>query len=282
MFRAAFQGTVIRSEPAYRPRPDTMEGYHKFSNGDYDAFVAIGALEAIAERTRRAAPDEMIGYLAGRPFRDAKGSYAVVTEAIFAQSARCGPTTVETTLDDEQGLLATLSTHHPLAERLGWFHSHPFWLPTYSQPDKENQRYWSEPYQLGLLACLDLAGGVSVFAFRGPEAEASHPPYTALCSSRARLPAFRPVLGKEDRETAASTLRHAEQKSQRPSLWLLTLAVLVVWPIAYLAGVWMIVQAIRESRDDRATADWVGQPTKKTSATTNAPGSGGCSRRFPW
>src|SRR5262245_42695962 len=126
MFHTVFQGTIIRSEPAYRPRPVTVPGYHKFSNGAFDAFVALSALEAIAEKARQAAPNEMIGDLVGRPFRDAKGSYAVVTEAVFAESARCGPVTVETSLDDEQGLLKTLLANHPLAERLGWFHSHPF------------------------------------------------------------------------------------------------------------------------------------------------------------
>ncbi len=287
MFRAAFQGTAIRSEPAYRPRPDTMQGYHKFSNGDYDAFVALDALEAIAERTRRAAPDEMIGYLAGRPFRDAKGSYVVVTEAIFAESARCGWTTVETTLDDEQGLLATLSTDHPLAERLGWFHSHPFDMPTYSATDLENQRFWSEPYQLGLLACLDLAGGVRVFAFRGPEAEAIHPPYTASPRSLGCTPAFRLVRETERHEVAPRATQPAEKQShRRPGLVLLTLAVGVVWPIAHLSGVWMIVQALREGRGNAARTvgvapvevsspvaskavtlpESVGPPSQKTSA----------------
>ena len=73
MFRAVFQGTIIRNEPAYRPRPVTMPGCHKFTAGAYDAFVGRSALEAIAAKTRQAAPNEMIGYLVGRPFRDAIG-----------------------------------------------------------------------------------------------------------------------------------------------------------------------------------------------------------------
>jgi len=254
MFRAVFHGTIIRNEPAYRPRPVTMPGYHRFSNGNYDAFVALSALEAIADKARQAAPNEMIGYLVGRPFRDAKGPYAVVTEAIFAESARCGPVTVETSLDDERRLLSTLLADHPLAERLGWFHSHPFFMPTYSPTDLENQRFWSEPYQLGLLACLDRAGGVSIFAFRGPEAETIRPAYTPSCSSTSTcVPTFQPMRGMEHRKTTAKTAPPTEQTTRRRLLpALLTLAVAVIWPIVYLIGVWMIVQAMREGRDSPA------------------------------
>jgi proteasome lid subunit RPN8/RPN11 len=228
-----------------------MPGYHKFSNGGYDAFVAFRALEAIADRAREAAPNEMIGYLVGRPFRDAKGPYAVVTDAIFAESARCGPVTVETTFDDEQRLLTTLLAHYPLAERLGWFHSHPFFLPTYSQTDLENQRFWSEPFQLGLLACLDQAKSVSIFAFKGPEAEAIFPPFTAGGSSRACGPKFRPMRAMEHSLATSRTEPPAEQKRRRwPSLVLLTLAVGIVWPIVYLISMWMMIQTIREDCDN--------------------------------
>jgi proteasome lid subunit RPN8/RPN11 len=253
MFRAPFQGTIIRNEPAYRARPVTVPGYHKFSNGEYDAFVQLSTLEVIADKARQAAPNEMIGYLVGRPFCDAKGPYAVVTDAIFAQSARCGPMTVETTLDDERGLLTTLLVDHPLAERLGWFHSHPFFMPTYSPTDLENQRFWSEPYQLGLLACLDPAGSVSIFAFRGPEAEAIHPPYTTSGGDSNRVPTFRPMRAMQNRKATPKPALPTKQKRQRRySLTVLTLAVGVVWPIVYLIGVGMLVQAIQEGRNTAA------------------------------
>jgi len=254
MFRSVFQGTIIRNEPAYRPRPVTMPGYHRFSGGDYDAFVALGALEAIAEQARRAAPNEMIGYLVGRPFRDARGSYAVVTEAVFAESARCGPVTVETTLDDEQRLLATLQADHPLAERLGWFHSHPFFMPNYSSTDLENQRFWSESYQLGLLACLASDGSVSVFAFRGPESEAVHPSYAASCSPHPNgVPALQSEWGTEHEETTPTMAQPTKQTGhQQSGLALLVLVAGVVWPIIYLIGVGMIVQAVREGREGAA------------------------------
>jgi proteasome lid subunit RPN8/RPN11 len=262
MFRAVFQGTIIRNEPAYKPRPAAMAGYHKFTNGAYDAFVALAALEAIADKTRRAAPNEMIGYLVGRPFRDAGGPYAVISAAVFADSARCGPVTVETTLDDERGLLATLLADHPLAEKLGWLHSHPFFLPSYSDVDLENQRFWSEPYHLGLLACLDPAGTVSVYAFRGPESEPIFPPHMA-CGPHNGPPPFRSVPGAHKGETTPKTQTtpkaagSAERTTRRSwGLALLALAILVVWPTVDLIGARMIVQAIREGRDGQD-----GEPT---------------------
>src|SRR5579871_1860698 len=251
MFHAAFQGTIIRNQPVYRPRPDTMPGYHKFTNGNYDAFVAHSALEEIAWRAREAAPNEMIGHLLGRPFRDAKGSYAVVTAAIIAESARCGPATVETTLDDEQGLLQTLLVDHPLTERLGWFHSHPFAMAKYSPTDRENQRFWSEPYQLGLLAYLGRDGGVGIIGFRGPESEAIHPAYTASLSAHSnRVPAFRPLRETETRKTTPKAPPPTKRTTRRHfSDVLLTLAVGIIWPVVFLMGVSMIVQAMREGRD---------------------------------
>jgi proteasome lid subunit RPN8/RPN11 len=252
-FRPHFQGTIVRNEPAYRPRPSSMPGYHKYSNDTYDAFVARTALEAIAERTILAVPNEMIGYLVGRPFRDAKGAYAVITEAIFAESAHCGQARAETTFDDERRLIATLLSEHPLAERLGWLHSHPFDMPRYSPTDLENQRFWSEPYQVGLLACLDGAGGVSVLAFRGPESEAISPPYMAPCPHSDKVPEFRPLRKIEHQDTALKAGAPVNPvRERRPSLAWLTLAVGVVWPLAFLLGVWMIVQAMRDGHERAA------------------------------
>jgi proteasome lid subunit RPN8/RPN11 len=246
MFQAGFRGTIIRNEPAYRPRPVAMAGYHKFTSGNYDAFVKIAALEAIAGRARRAAPNEMIGHLLGRPFRDARGFYAVVTEAVVAESARCGPVTVETTLDDERELAGSLQADHPLAERLGWFHSHPFFMPYYSPTDLENQRFWGESYQLGLLACLERTGGVSIFAFRGPEAEEVQPPYMTSGRPDNYVMPFRPAAAIANREPAPKP--EGRPTNRRPSRVLLTLAMVVLLPAVYLAGAWLMVQDIRTGR----------------------------------
>ncbi|HEY7327866.1 MAG TPA: Mov34/MPN/PAD-1 family protein [Gemmataceae bacterium] len=273
MFDTAFQGTIIRNQPTYRPRPDTMPGYHKFTKGTYDAFVAHSALEAIAWRAREAAPDEMIGHLVGRPFRDAKGSYAVVTEAIVAESARCGPATVQTSFDDETGLLDTLLANHPLAERLGWFHSHPFPMAKYSATDRENQRFWSEPYQLGLLAYFDRDKSVSIIGFRGPESEAIHPPYTAsgnACPNH--VPTFRALPETETREPMPRTAKRTRRtKRRRPSHALLALAVGVIWPIVFLIGVWMIVQAIQEGRVSPVHPIAVAKDEEASAAQSSSP-----------
>jgi proteasome lid subunit RPN8/RPN11 len=253
VFQAVFQGTIIRNEPAYRPRPVSITGYHRYSGGSYDAFVKVSALEAIADRARRAAPHEMIGYLVGRPFRDAKGAYVFVTDAIFAESARCGPVTVETTFDDERDFAATLLADHPLGEKVGWFHSHPFYMPSYSPTDLENQRFWSEPFQLGLLACLDQTGAVTIVAFRGPEAEEVNPPYMTSGRSHNHVPPFRPVPAIENREIAPKAATPTDRSiNRRPSLALMTFAVAALFPIVNLIGVWLVIQEIRKGRDGAA------------------------------
>ena len=252
-----FQGTIIRNEPAFRPRPAVLPGYHKFSQGQYDAFVAVSALDHIAHEAQQAAPNETIGYLVGRPFRDAKGVYAVVTDAITATSARRGRATVETTLDDERQLLDTLLAKHPTSEKLGWFHSHPFYMPSYSSTDSENQQFWSESYHLGLLATLEcqsdtasISDAVTIHAFRGPESERLQPPYTT--ADRIADESFIPTSAFHPSFDLAQTGCGRRPNSQRaprrwPSLVAASIVVGIVWPTVYLVGVWMIIQATREN-----------------------------------
>lgn len=246
-----FQGIIIRNEPAFRPRPAVLPGYHKFSQGQYDAFVAVSALDHIAHEAQQASPNETIGYLVGRPFRDAQGVYAVVTDAITATSARRGRATVETTLDDERQLLDTLLAKHPTSEKLGWFHSHPFYMPSYSSTDSENQQFWSESYHLGLLATLECqSDAVTIHAFHGPESERLLLPYTVVDriaeeSSDTDL-AFDPLFGP-------AQAGHARRPDSQPaprhwaSFAMLTIVVGVIWPIMYLIGAWMIVQTTRDN-----------------------------------
>src|SRR6266481_1754347 len=97
-------GEIISNEPAYRPRPQTLPGYHRFfdADGRLEAFVAEVTLRTMVQEAADAAPNETIGYLVGRPFRDVAGPYAIVSAAIAAKKAKRGRTCVETTLQDEK------------------------------------------------------------------------------------------------------------------------------------------------------------------------------------
>jgi proteasome lid subunit RPN8/RPN11 len=165
------KGEIIRNEPAYRPRPQVLTGYHRFADGAgrFEGFVAVEALRTIAQEAANAAPDEAIGYLVGRPFRDGAGYYTIVSSVILAKKAKRSRTCVETTLQDEKSAVQTLEQCFPTCEKLGWWHSHPFDMHTYSRTDRENQAFYcSQSFQLGLLVCL-VGEEATVHAFHGPD-----------------------------------------------------------------------------------------------------------------
>ncbi len=165
------KGEIIRNEPAYRPRPQALTGYHRFAEGDgrFEALVAKETLRTIVQEAAEAAPDETIGYLVGRPFRDGLGYYTIVNSVIVAQKAKRGRTRVETTLQDEKSAVQALEQLFPTCEKLGWWHSHPFDMHAYSATDRENQAFYcSQPFQLGLLVCL-VGEEATVHVFRGPD-----------------------------------------------------------------------------------------------------------------
>jgi proteasome lid subunit RPN8/RPN11 len=165
------KGEIIRNEPAFRPRPQALTGYHRFAEGTgrFEAFVAEETLRTMVHEAAEAAPDETIGYLIGRPFRDSAGYYTIVNSVIVAQKAKRGRTRVETTLQDEKLAVQALEQTFPTSEKLGWWHSHPFDLHAYSAVDRENQTFYcSKLFQLGLLVCLVGEEG-TVHAFCGPD-----------------------------------------------------------------------------------------------------------------
>lgn len=250
-----FQGTIIRNEPAFRPRPEFVPEYHKFTKDQYTAFVSVSALEHIAHDARQTAPNETIGLLVGRPFRDGQGHYAIVTDAFTATSARRGPVNVETSFDDERRLVNTLTKQYPIAEKLGWWHSHPFAMPSYSAVDADNQRSWNEPYHLGLLASMDRGSQtVTIHAFRGPEGERLGPAYVSRIGATAELAAFATMAEEiPDTEVANRPVRSLFVASQEPNRnrWMRAAEVILgiaIYTAVLLAGVWWISHRLVEKR----------------------------------
>jgi proteasome lid subunit RPN8/RPN11 len=184
-------GGIIRNEPAYRPRPQALVGYHRFFDADkrFETFVAEVTLRTMVQEAADAAPNETIGYLVGRPFRDSAGPYAIVSAAIAAKKAKRGRTCVETTLCDEKSTVQALEQHYPICEKLGWWHSHPFNMHDYSGTDRENQAFYcSEPFQLGLLVCV-VGGEATVHAFAGPKSVLLDGDYKTLLPPKLALAA---------------------------------------------------------------------------------------------
>lgn len=160
-----------------RRRPKrTPEGFTRFSGGteNFEVYVHERAAKRIEEATTTAAPNETIGWLVGRAYQDEAGLYAFVCDALEATNAKRQRTYVQTSPKDELEFVNLLEEEFAWADRLGWWHSHPFAMHVYSATDEDNQRSWApEPYQLGLLAVME-GQRVTLRAFQGPEAIALH------------------------------------------------------------------------------------------------------------
>jgi proteasome lid subunit RPN8/RPN11 len=161
---------LIENAVHFRPRPQNLPGYHRYSNGQFDAFVhETDVLRTVADWAQRWDRTEIAGRLVGRVYRDDDGFWCVITGAILADF-RGGPTTVTTTDEDAAHTSRVLTENHPAEDLMGWFHSHPFGLDNYSSVDRANQAQWGKAYHVGLLVARHL-DCIRVHAFVGPESE---------------------------------------------------------------------------------------------------------------
>lgn len=177
------QGITLTSkpstEPAYRRRPDPDASGFAMYEPEPDrptVFVCQSVIEKIADHSRDKGPDEAIGFLSGRVFRDDGGPWVVVSEAWCCQHARASRTTVETTDRDERLLEVWRHGEGIALDRLGWWHSHyELRFHQYSGVDRDNQGLWCpKPWQVGLLVLVD-DGAVRVRCYQGPRSEALSP-----------------------------------------------------------------------------------------------------------
>lgn len=222
----------------YRPRPTDLSIYHRFSNGQFDAFVhKERVLEAIADSACQRSDTEIVGRLVGRAYRDDRGTWAVVTDAVLARFTG-GPATVATTTEDSAEIVRVLEQDHPSEDLMGWYHSHVFAVHEYSPTDKDNQTQWRKPYHIGLLVVV-CADAVTVHAFRGPEGERLAKSYVR------RAPEYSCVndtIGPTLAAPCSALLDRFDKKG------LSNLVCLVLWPLAFLLGVHMLADAVAQIR----------------------------------
>lgn len=161
---------TIENEVHFRPRPNSIPGYHIFSNDEFSAFVhEQDVLATIARWALQNRSAEIAGRIAGRAFRDDQGYWCVVTGALLADFSS-DFTSVTTTQEDAAITTRALNEQHPTEDPHGWFHSHPMGLDEYSTVDKSNQSQWKQPYHLGLLVSIHVDRTL-IHAFLGPESE---------------------------------------------------------------------------------------------------------------
>lgn len=142
--------------PLVRPRPSENGNFVPFSaEGDsFSVYVHREVLEFIERESRRAAPDETIGLLAGRVCQDpAHGPYTLV---MAADSARAGeveasPGHVHISAGGNASVRHRLEETHPDREVVGWYHSHPRYPARFSHVDNAEQSTWNDPNHVGIV-----------------------------------------------------------------------------------------------------------------------------------
>jgi proteasome lid subunit RPN8/RPN11 len=163
----------------YRERPRTADRFVRYraNNDGFEAIVGRDVLELMRKHMELRAPDETIGILAGRSFRDSIGTYTLVValEPALPSEASATPGHVSLSAQGDSAVRRRLFELEPTLEPVGWFHSHPRFEPQYSGEDRQNQSTWTSEHHLGIVisgcrkrwkSMQDQFG-----VYRGPESE---------------------------------------------------------------------------------------------------------------
>lgn len=159
--------------PAFRQRPVRTPDKHvafEQASGTVTAYIAHKVIKKVTQGTFAAAPNEAIGFLAGRAFEDREGIWILVEEAFVCDHADRTSTYVEASEQDHIELSEWFQQKGLGMDRLGWWHSHyELNFGVYSGVDRDNQSIWcSCDWQIGLLVLVD-QGKVRLRCYQGPE-----------------------------------------------------------------------------------------------------------------
>lgn len=156
-----------------RPRPagDTDWACYISSEDGFEAFIHKSVLNQIHHEAKQAAPDETIGLLAGRVWRDEAGPYTLVMISAGARrnEIEATPSHVRISGDGLAQVRERLEADNPALEVVGWFHSHPTYRAQFSATDRVEQSTWSDPNHIGIVYSA-LPGETPYGIYRGPEA----------------------------------------------------------------------------------------------------------------
>jgi len=161
----------IHQAVSFRPRM-AFEGYHVFDDGDSAVLIgpdtALDLRKAASAAAGQARPRETGGLLAGRVLRDAGGQYLVVSGFVEAEPGSGNRAAFYISPEATAGLREKSSRTYPMADVVGWWHSHPR-PSSFSQTDLSTQSIWKQPTSLGLLVFA--AGEPWAAAYVGPQAK---------------------------------------------------------------------------------------------------------------
>lgn len=158
----------------WRPRPPA-DGARMIQfgpdNDQFEVFIEAAVFKFISDEMKAWSPDETIGILGGRVCKDDRGPYTLVLAAVAAtrDEAKVSPGHVRLGGEFDAALRRRLEVSFPALEVVGWYHSHPRFRALFSEPDRMNQRTWSNPNHLGIVVS-GLEGSEKFGVYRGPEA----------------------------------------------------------------------------------------------------------------
>lgn len=159
--------------PLMRARPSDQRDFLRFGPGraGFEAFLHVRAAAQLAAHLRQTEPDEAIGLLAGRPGRDERGPYTIITAAMRARDGEveASPSRVRLTAEHQRLLRRRLASKESIAEPVGWWHTHPHGPRGYSSVDLREQATWTDVHHVGLLV-LGYSDPPVLRAYHGPEA----------------------------------------------------------------------------------------------------------------
>jgi proteasome lid subunit RPN8/RPN11 len=156
-----------------RARPSDQRDFVSFGPGQagFEVFLHVRVAAQLVTYLRQTEPNEAIGLLAGRPGRDERGPYTIITAALRAKDGEveASPSRVRLTTEHQRLLRRRLASKEFIAEPVGWWHTHPHGPKGYSSVDLREQATWTEVHHVGLLV-LGYSDPPVLRIYHGPEA----------------------------------------------------------------------------------------------------------------
>ncbi|MBI4438185.1 Mov34/MPN/PAD-1 family protein [Candidatus Uhrbacteria bacterium] len=163
--------------PLYRPAPAPEEpGWSRFGDAlGVAVYLSEAVLDDLVAWARAAVPRETMGLLAGRACEDADGPYTLVTGAVRAVRADAGHAHVFAGVEEMAALMEDLRWGWPIAEVVGWWHTHPGYGTRFSRTDEATQATFPAASSVGVVIDPSLPIGQGTGAYLGPRSGVLQP-----------------------------------------------------------------------------------------------------------
>lgn len=163
----------LERTPLLRPAPaPSQSGWLRFG-GEQEGrvYLSVGVGDSLQAWAEEAQPHETMGILAGRPCEDAEGPYTLVVGAVQARDPETGRAHVFTDSAGMAELVADLRERFPIAEVVGWWHTHPGYGTRFSVVDEQTQATFTARSCVGLVVDPTLPRPQALGVYLGPASQ---------------------------------------------------------------------------------------------------------------